>query len=570
MQSSLHLFLSWIGAMVTLGTFVMSIILLSFGLSERCDQPNCLNKAFTTNTFYSTRTPDFSSGWPVATDRYLSSELVTMPSKNNNWPWVHYYECMSTAKLAAPTCGTFSSISDYSNCLQTNNMTKLVLAQCNAYSASYFYNFPTMDQYIRCISSYPVMQANRNNQQIFKTCLHSTLWPFYEVPQGIDSGIIMSSYNWVVFMCVGLWAMTSFAVYTVSPFDYTEIVYGQPTSWKRLGSLWIFASFIWNLVLFIIMLVLVVRNNTTWDDPVNPYPITISTSIIVLTGILVCLVYFAAELTETEIGHYLGISGKTAMHHIVHHAKKGYHAFTAKSNVNSLSAPFPEKGGAYTNLSPFYYTAPLVTAWADGYLLDAFIVAGLAGATGQLTTDQSWNLFTMTLIYRVINMALARFMVECFSNNIRETDAVNNAKHSKIEMTILPPYDDPANDIKVMALGTQIAAWYIFIGLCIMVFDSNTLLSEFDLFKTFFILGFIVPEIIRSIVHLLCQFFYTTSFKGTILISHEVVWIWDLIIRLVFCSIVYFQTDVSVMGTRTFLQSMSNNLMNVYPSLLFY
>jgi len=158
MQSSIHLFLSWIGALVTLGIFVMSIIILSFGLSEKCEQPTCLNKAFTTNTFYSTKNLDFSSGWPVATDRYLSSELVTMPSKSNNWPWNHYFECMSTAKLAPDTCGSYSSISDYSNCLQSNNMTKLTLAQCNAYSSSYFYNFPTMNQYTPCISSYPIMQ----------------------------------------------------------------------------------------------------------------------------------------------------------------------------------------------------------------------------------------------------------------------------------------------------------------------------------------------------------------------------------------------------------------------------
>ena len=563
--------MSWIGALVTLSSFVMSIILLSFGLSEKCESSNCLNKAFITNTFFSTRNYDFSNGWPVATDRYLSSELVTLPSKSNNWPWAHYFECMSTAKLAAPTCGSFSSISEYSSCLQTNNMTKLALDQCNAYTASYFYNFPTMDQYIRCISSYPVMQVNRNNQHLFKTCLHNTLWPFYEVPQGIDSPILMSSYNWVIFMCVGLWVMTSFAVYTVSPFDYTEVVYGQPTSWKRLGSLWVAASFIWNLVLFIVVLVLVVRNNTIWNDPANPYPITISTSIVVLTGIMACLLYFGAELTETEIGHMLGASGKNVVYHAVHHAKKGYHSmFSNKANVNALNTPFPEKGGPYSNLTPFFYTAPLVTAWADGYILDAFIVSGLAGATGQLTTDQSWNLFSMIMIYRVINMVMARFMVECFSNNMREDEKLNNAKHSKMEMVIVPKYDDPANDIKVMALGTQIAAWYIFIGLCIMVFDSNTLLSEFSLFKTFFVLGIIVPEIIRSIVHLICQFFYTSSFKGTILISHEIVWIWDLVIRIIFCSVVYFQVDVNVMGTRAYLQNMSFDLMKTYPSLLFY
>jgi len=167
-------------------------------------------------------------------------------------------------------------------------------------------------------------------------------------------------------------------------------------------------------------------------------------------------------------------------------------------------------------------------------------------------------------------MVMARFMVECFSNNIREDEKLNNAKHSKMEMVIVPKYDDPANDIKVMALGTQIAAWYIFIGLCIMVFDSNTLLSEFSLFKTFFVLGIIVPEIIRSIVHLICQFFYTSSFKGTILISHEIVWIWDLVIRIIFCSVVYFQVDVNVMGTRAYLQNMSFDLMKTYPSLLFY
>jgi len=547
----------------------MSIILLSFGLSEKCDGPACLNKAFTTNTFYSTKSLDFASGWPVATDRYLSSEVATLPSKTNNWPWVHYYECMSTAKLANPTCGTFSSISDYSNCLQSNNMTKIALAQCNAYSSSYFYNFPTMDQYARCLSSYPVMQVTRSNFHIFKTCLHTSLWPFYEVPQGIDSGIPMSSYNWVVFMCVGLWGMTSFAVYTVSPFDFTEITYGQPTSWKRMGSLWIFASFIWNLVLFIIILVLVVRNNTTWDDPNSPYPITISTSIITLSGIMACLVYFAAEISETEIGNTLLETGKYGFHQAVHHAKKMTQRSALAPHLNTL---FPEKGGvSYTLInSPYAYTFPLVTAWADGYLLDAFIVAGLAGATGQLTTDQSWNLFTMTLVYRIINMAMARFMVECFSNNVREPEVLNNAKHSRFEMTIIPHHDDPANDIKVMALGTQIASWYMFIGLCIMVFDSNTLLSEFSLFKTFFILGFMIPEILRSLVHIVCQFFYTTSFKGTILISHEFVWIWDIIIRVVFCSIVYFQSDSTMMGTRAYLQTMSNNLMNIYPLMLVY
>jgi hypothetical protein len=225
-----------------------------------------------------------------------------------------------------------------------------------------------------------------------------------------------------------------------------------------------------------------------------------------------------------------------------------------------------------------YYTSPLLAAWADGYIADAFLFLGMAGATQQLTTDQAWDIFVLITLYRVLNMLMARFMYECFMNNLSLTDDVNYQKFN-LRPTMFgastqsdqadSAADDPHLSTRVMALSTQIAAIYLLIAILFIVFNGNVALSDVKMFKDFFICCFIVPEILRIGLHVYCQLFNTHRKASSWMLLNVsfFIWIWDVLTRVVFVSLLFLQTDSSVQGTRQYLVTQTWTLLHDYLAM---
>lgn len=629
---------------VTLTALGISIATVAFALGLNCNTPECKSLIYITNTFSSTNKIGSLAGWAVATERAQFGEVVQYPADKDVFEFSHYFECMATARMADTVCPTTDPVPDYVTCLKNDTRTRTALTTCNAVSSSLSQPWPTAEEYLDCLFKFSVMRNSvsvRASKNVFRTCLSKTMWPFFEVQQGIDTPLFLGSFNWMMMLAVGMVCMTSFAVYTVSPWEMGMVEYGEATYYMRLGVLWTSVSTIWNALFFFWFIAVAFRDGTAYDQDAG-LPTTTSTILVSIFVIGTCLFYFVTELLDSRIFKtyavqvFRGSSAGGEKHaHIIHNhphdpssneqhdgtmvVHHGHHHGHHKQKTASLlGGQMPNPAHESYSITPDdvakYYTPPLLSAWADGYLADPCFILGMAGATGHLTTDQSWNLFFIMLIYRLLNMLIARYLYQCFMNNLSLSPKVNEAYHSIVPFhskmwnlfydiiqskttgrnrvapangdppgddaqTVPPPPPEPKHpahyratphiSIQVMALSTQIANLFLYAALSFIVFNKDIPLSEFEPFKLYFIFGFMIPEGIRILLHVLLQI-WPPSPNGVpwfVLNTHFAMWIWDLLTRVIFVCFVIWANS-SHYGTRSYLMEKNIALMDTYLTAL--
>lgn len=618
MEWSLHNLLVGLHILTTLTALAISLSLAVYAFGANCTQGECMSMIHITTTFFSTPQISTGAGWAVATERsQIGDNVVQYPSDKETYAFSHYFECMYTADMADKICPNQNSVAEYTVCLKNNTATTgVALAACDAISTTYPSHWPTPDDYMRCLFSFPVMQntqSARASQNVFRTCVQKTMWPFFEIQQGVDSPLFLGSFNWLIFLTVGMVCMTSFAVYTASFYENGYVRQGETSFFMRLGKFWAGIATVWNLVFLILFITVAFRDMTVFEN-FGGLPTTGTTSLVTIVMTGVCLFYFGAELLES--GHSEFLIKKThapdpeqnTIHHPApertasHHARDREHSDHHPNKIvrrhsigvrlgRGMPLVYNKESGNYHNSEyqiadakdvAKYYTPPLIATWADGYIADACIVLGMAGATGQLTTSQSWQLFTLVLFYRLLNMVIARFLYECFMNNVSESASVNQNKRL-IDQTRGKAFSSafsrkpeegtvtPARiSLKAMALSTQLAAWYLLVALALLVLNSNSPLYEFKVFGFFFWFAIFTPEAIRGILHLYCQVFDPEFEKASwyILNTSMFIWTYDVLIRIIFVCIVVFDAQ-NTPGTRKFLIDQSNALVRDYIPALY-
>ena len=600
---TVHLGLTLLHFLTAVGALVMTIVISVYSLGDKCTPDTCQSLIYITSTFLSSRRIEGNTGWAVATTRtpLNSNDNVQYPAKDlavpksNGYAFTHFYECMHSARVADQTCNFPDSYDDYYKCVTNNTAVNTAITSCNILMTGVggsVRHFLTVDDYVACISSASVLKNSvspRASRNVFRACISRNQWPFFEVQQDIDSPVLLGSFNWALFLTAGLAIMTSFSVYSASWLEDGPVRHGQPEYFMRLGLFWTFLSWAWNLAFFIVFILVAFRDSNNFEAN-GGLPTTVTTTLATLGLFAVAIVYFGNELFVpgqwTFMAHPLRGAGRSTeiLHKIVkhynHHKEKmeGQADPAYKSLLGAdlgLPMPNPAKGEYMVedHLVARYYTPPLLATWSDGYIADVLIFLGMAGATQQLTNDQAWNLAVLIGGYRLLNMMISRFMYECFMNNLSLTDKVNAAKF-KIKSVLLGRKDageeDPHLSTRVMALSTQIAALYLFIGVLFMVFNGNVVLSDVKIFRDFVICCFLVPEIIRIALHLYCQFWNMNGKTSSWLILNVsmFVWTWDVICRVIFISIVMLQADKSYQGTREYLIYQGNTLLRDFITLL--
>lgn len=618
--STLHMGLTLGHLLVTVTSVVLSVVFVIYALGVGCNTSDCNPLVFITSTFFSSNKVGSLAGWAVATQRAQLGEVVQYPTDKDAFAFSHYFECMASAQMANVACPTTDPLAGYTFCLRNTTSTNAALTACDALSTSFSQPWPTSEEYLQCLFRFDAMRNSvsiRGSQNVFRLCVAKSMWPFFEVQQTMDTPLFLGSFNWIILIAVGFLSMTSFAVYTASPVEQGLVKKGEPQYLMRLGTLWTFLSVVWLFTFLILFLVVAVRHHTVFEDN-GGLPTTGSTTVITLVVLSSCFVYFLSEIVEARdfefrvhAYHFLKHHGGNAADHMRHaydaaskHGKVIFSKFKQESALGtSMLNPGLEEYSIDAKGVAEYYTPPLIAVWADAYFPDACIFLGAAGATGQLTTDQAWNLFSLFMFYRLLNMMIARFMYQCFMNNLsfRDTDefkyndenhkivtypsemfrsmtAKDNKKGSPDDTRpLLAPkvtkYDpkavSPHINIQVMALSTQISAIYILSALCFMVFNENSPLSDFSLFRWFFLLGFLIPEGLRISIHLICQVRdpEPDSVPWNLLNAYMFVWIWDLCVRIIFISIIFFST-AGYPGTLHFLADKSGDLLETYTAIL--
>jgi hypothetical protein len=587
---TLHMGLVGVHTVCSVAALALSVTFIVYGLGGTCSPDSCQSMLFITSTFLSTRRVESNVGWPVATERTLFKDPTKQyplidGTSYTGYGFTHFYECMYSARMADTTCNFFDSgtFTDYYACMtnSTPNPVKTALSACNVFpTVSNYSHYMTSEDYITCLNWQPALRnsiSTRASRNVFRSCLAKAQWPFAEYQLDVDTPAFLGSYNWALFLAIGFAVMTSFAVYSMSWREDGPVRNGEPTYFMRLGLFWAWTAWIWNLGLLVICLLIAFRETGSFESN-GGLPTTVSTTLVTLGLLALVLVYFGSELFTHNQWEFLAhaLEG-TGYHKIVKH--RAYKRFFSKDDAplldpsggrGELGSIMPGASRSYVVTDPEvakYYTPPLLSTWADGYIADAVIFLGVAGATQQLTTDQAWNIFVLIGAYRLLNMMIARFMYECFMNNFSLEQSVNESKF-KIKPVFLSLGDpdrhsDPHLSVRVMALSTQIAAIYLYIAIIYLFFNGNVAVSSFDLFNRLTIFGFLVPEAIRIALHVYYQVWYSRS-KGSswlLLNTHMFVWNWDLVCRFIILSIILLNTDGGFQGTREYLLRQSNTLL---------
>lgn len=603
--SERHSYLFWymqlFHALIAIGAVVLTAVL--YGVVWNCGG-DC--QYYATNTFLSTSVARDNKGWPVAPD----SPLSIPATKTGSWAIAPYYGCMQAAGLATNYCNN-NTVDLYTTCLNTNQQTKAALATCTSFTGAYYLSWPTGDQFLSCLWNSPVLsqwtnvQASRKQRNAFLSCMKAIPFPFFETPLGVDTHVFLGSYNWGLFAVVGLAGMTSFSVFTASPFVTGPVIDGVVGCYRKLGVLWAVIAFVWNVALLIITFSLMLASQVVLSG----------TSLVVIFGTTgVLCVYFAMEISDNWNGRhdntvhdswkpYESYKKAASDYEIYDEANKkkivkddAERAEMARREAERVrweeqeqrrrdeeQTPYaaqqlsllPEQSNRnyyIQNYNPGLYASPLLNVWGDGYVICDFLIwLGIAGATAQVTTDYAWNVFTLIFIFRLNNSNMARLLFECFhserDNRGTRVDPADKFKvdHAGLALPKDPKEKEPLLDLKVMALSLQVANILFLVALLFVVFDTNQLTSQANSpFQMFVILGFLGPETLRLITHLYCQVKYKSNHGLTLLIAHQFIWNWDIIVRIVIiCSIVWSRTDqYAPYGTFGFIKYYSNFLLN--------
>lgn len=627
-NSTMHMLFTFLHIAAAVGAMTISIAALVLALGASCNNDECKTLAYLTSTFFSADKIGSQTGWAVATQRAPLGDVIQYPTDKDAFVFSHYYECMASARMADTLCPNTEPLDGYITCL--NNYTKPALTTCNTFSSSVSQPWPTPEEYLQCLFGFKSMwnsNSLRASRNVFRTCISKTMWPFFEVQQDIDSPLFLGSFNWLMLLSVGFWILTSFSVFSASPVDTGSVSNGEPVYYNRLGSMWSFISLVWNFTFFLLLVFVVFRNNLVFEGE-RAVPMTNSTNTICIFMFFASMFYFIIELSETrDLRYFAHVKsvfvdkfgrkdtvkhGHVVREHPSRHHKPEWKAIDQASQLGSILHNTGIETYEITDEDVAkYYTPPLLNVWADGLAFaDPCIFLGMAGATGHLTTDRAWNLFFVMAFYRLMGTSIARYLYQCFMNNLSLDEKVNQAYHaikshpggllkdtyhvvrtkmndrrrngksvdpekkvngepSKRRETAKEYGVDPHISIQVMALSTQISAILLLIVLCTIIFDSNSPLSEFGLFNAFFWICFIVPEALRILAHVVLQVWHPdpSGVPWLMLNFFFFVWIWDVIARTIFVAYVILGPG-TVPGTRHYLMDQSIALMDTYLTTL--
>lgn len=597
-----------IGSVLT--GLIMSVVFTARALNWSCDDGSCQSMLFITTTFQSSRRIEATAGWPVATERALSDAVYFPFSQANaandrSYRFGHFLECMHAARMVDTRCSPELDFPAYAACLSNTTGVLAGLDQCASFpTAGSYYHWPTPEEYLACLWNNPLLrnsESQRASQNVFRSCVDRSMWPFFEVPLGIDTPVFMGSYNWALLLVVGFVLMTSFGVYQVSYREEGTVSHGETGWFMRLGLFWAGLALLWNVAYLGVFLAVAFRGSGEFQTH-GGLPTTSSTTFVTFLVMGAGVLYFLSVVFHpSRTGRYMMWTGDGRMGKVIP-MPAGRALADQESRGRLLGATFPKAGpdgrvGDYeltVDEVTMYYTPPLLATWADSYFADFCIVMGMAGATGQLSTDRAWNLFTLTLIYRILNMIISRCISDAFMNNLRLDENLNNGKREIVSRPgmfhkfrddvrsgwrsrnkaatpggLVAPYH---LTVQVVGLSTQLAAFYLYLGLLVLVFDTNFALHDFGVFQAFFVLCFLIPELLRLLLHLFLQLFYDVegnagSVPWFLYNSAFFIWIWDYLFRLIFIGIVLLGTSDNA-GTLEFLKAQTSTMMGTFVTAM--
>lgn len=505
---------------------------------------------YQTTTFITTIDKTNNDSWQVLTSSW--SELVKVNPSVDVY-FEHYYECLWKSGAVSSMCRN-DTVSEYTKCIKGYYQTQLTACD-NVNDENYV--APSLNYYVQCLNGF--MYFSRPTTNALKICLRTNPWPLYESPENIDSWYFMGSFNWMLFLTIGFALFACFALYTGGFVYYAEdikFIHGSvsrdsdgPLSRAITMGCCVFS------VLFLVFVTINGYRQAGLAIPGATYPLSnsVATNSVLMTVAVIVATYFIMEWMEFfEAARY--------KRHLRNNPQQEYNSFLPvfANAATQLQRNIPHKefderdhnSGNWGKVMEYYYPA-LTIAWADAYMLDPVIAAGVIGATHQISTADIYQFFVAILASRMAFTTVARLLYEGYIQNPDE-------KTNKTE------YSKSLYNIRVQAVFMHISS---IIGIYMaynVLTNDHKMISEYSLVSLMLYTWWVVPEAIRFLAHLriaMAPFEDVVQNSYTLYMVGYLTWIWDIIVRLLIVVLVYWGPD-SMGGTRAFVTTRMQNITN--------
>jgi len=538
---------------------LLCVILSVIWVSTMLFVDNKYRSGYQTTTFLTSTDKYNIDSWQVQAQSWSEISKSNTPADNK---FNHYFECWYAAGIVNDRCNN-NTINEYKTCVNSKFSTQLTLC-ANTNNPDYI--SPSLNTYTQCINNQ--LKPSRESINGLKVCLRTNIWPLYESPENVDSWYFLGSYNWMTFLSIGFALFSCFVLYTGGFVLYAENPQIDRTTNMPKGNgplsysiTAVCAGF--SLIFFAYFLMNAYRlsNNNAFG---SNYPLSnsVATNNVILPATLIVFVYFLTEFLEMW-APYMNTKKDKDLPEQQAMLQSQVMIMTPQGPMlqshNHLPHTYfnPNKDGKrnqeqqqWYGLMTTYYPA-LTLAWADAYMLDPIIALGVIGATHQLSTALAYQLFLAIFTYRLAHTSVARLLYAGYITNPDESPSKFNLGGGNNNIVY---------SIRMQAMFMHLSAAVALVMVWYILTNSNIMLSEFSLIYAMLFLWYLIPEAIRLISHIAVAFKQLGGSDRYVLITCSyIVWIWDVIVRLVFIMIIIWGAN-TISGTQNFITDRMQNI----------
>ncbi len=339
-------------------------------------------------------------------------------------------------------------------------------------------------------------------KRAYEKCIPLSHWPARDVMQTPYSDTLLGSYNKYFILWIGLWLLTSFAVYTSPGWPSPTTENGKPKMFlARAGKGMVTFGFVWNLAAIIIVLI----RSFTKADSFQDAPMSIQTVFVTLFFTITASIYFGREVYELFF-----LSDRPPEFKFKGTSTKVSAAITQQRRNNKGRtyqgiAAFMEPANTSSDVSDEEYSPLVAPVWNDAWFFtDALLFLAVAGTSYDVVTADIVASVFCILCAALCNSALVRLLYEGY------------VKFSARAGPALQGFEDSLFVIRVMAIIAKVSALFFTLVMFILVamrFGSK-LVTFYAAFTS------LLPEVIWLVVVLSMEmgqmrtnkgFFWTTS-----------------------------------------------------------
>jgi hypothetical protein len=370
-----------------------------------------------------------------------------------------------------------------------------------------------------------VLHTDAAQAAAFQQCVPLSSWPALDVMQTPYSTALMGSYNKAFVLLVGMWLLTSFAVYTAwLGVETPPNLRGKPAShFARCGMALTVFCLLWNGLGAVVMVLV-----KAFGSPLSAggFPMTVQTVFVTGIAALLGAGYFLRELWEQSSPD----SDSPGYTQVPTGPPAASRASFMHGFVRSPQTPVVRP------LADMQYAPLLVPAWSDGWLIcDGLFLMGIVGTSNDVVTADLVRCFLLVVYAAAVHSAFVRLFYESYVNDVPQDDPayaqIYTANKSREERGSKAS-DKSRRGLRIMTLVANLAVFLFavpFWGLIFWRYANSALICSYVVFAS------IVPAVVWFIYNICVDF---DLLSATLAAAAQMGFIYSALVRSVFVLIV--------------------------------